>query len=77
MLKKSAELNAMIDVNLSSKLLKLLAEIHYWERMGLEIPSYCSDVFAKKDEILMTRENVLTIVMDYNRFLFIRFFSLN
>ncbi len=67
LLKKSAEVDGMLDVNLSSKLLKLLVEIHYWERIGLEIPSYCSDVFTRRDEILMTRENVLTIVTDYNR----------
>ncbi len=69
MLKKSAELEGMIDVNLNSKLLKLLVEIQYWERMGMEIPSYCSDVFSKKEELLMTRENVLTIVTDYNRYM--------
>lgn len=67
LLKKSAELDGMIDVNLNPKLLKLLIEIHYWERLEMEIPSYCSDVFSKREEILMTRENVLTVVQDYNR----------
>ncbi len=67
MLKKSNESDGMIDVNLNSKLLKLLVEIHYWERMGYEIPSYCQDAFSKKDEILITRQNVLTVVMEYNR----------
>lgn len=67
LLKKSAEADGMIDVNLSSKLLKLLAEIYYWERMGYEIPHYCADAFSKRDEIRTTRESVLTIVLDYNR----------
>jgi len=67
LLKKSMEADGMIDVNLNSKLLKLIMEIHYWERMGFEIPHYCADAFSKKDEIRTTRESVLTIVLDYNR----------
>lgn len=61
------EADGMIDVNLNSKLLKLIMEIHYWERMSFEIPHYCADAFSKKDEIRNTRESVLTIVLDYNR----------
>lgn len=67
LLKKSSEADGMIDVNLNSKLLKLIAEVHYWERLGFEIPHYCSDAYGKKEEIINTRENVLTIVLDYNR----------
>lgn len=67
LLKKSSEVDGMIDVNLSGKLLKLLMEVHYWERLGFEIPHYCADAFLRKDEIRNTRENVLTIVLDYNR----------
>jgi dynein heavy chain len=57
----------MIDVNLNSKLLKLITEIHYWERLGFEIPHYCTDAYDKKEEIINTRENVLKLVLDYNR----------
>ena len=67
LLKKSTEADGMIDVNLNPKLLKLMSEVHYWDRMGFEIPHYCSDAFTKKEEIKNTRENVLTIVLDYNR----------
>lgn len=67
LLKKSTEADGMIDVNLNSKLLKLIAEIHYWERLGFEIPHYCADVFLKREEIRIMRESVLTVVRDYNR----------
>jgi dynein heavy chain len=67
LLRKSTEADGMIDINLNSKLLKLLVEVHYWERLGFEIPHYCADAFTKKEEIRSTREYVLTIVLDYNR----------
>jgi dynein heavy chain len=60
----------MIDVNLNTKLLKLIAETYYWERFGFEIPHYCADVFMKRDEIRILRESVLTVVRDYNRFVY-------
>jgi dynein heavy chain len=67
LLKKSTEADGMIDINLNPKLLKLLVEVLYWDRMGFEIPHYCADAFTKKDEIKSTKEYVLTIVFDYNR----------
>jgi dynein heavy chain len=67
LLKKSSEAEGMIDVNLNCKLLKLIAEIYYWERLGFEIPPYCADAYGKKEELVSTRENVLTVVLDYNR----------
>lgn len=57
----------MIDLNLNSRLLKLISEIHYWERLGYEIPHYCADAYGKKQEIINTRDHVLTLVFDYNR----------
>ena len=66
-MKKSNELEGMIDVNLNNKLLKMIYETHYWERFGFEIPHYCADVFLKRDEIRILRESVLTVVRDYNR----------
>jgi dynein heavy chain, axonemal len=67
LLKKSTEAEGMIDVNLNSKLLKLMLEVHYWERMGFEIPHYISDIMTRKEEIRNAREQVLTVVFDYNR----------
>lgn len=68
LLKKSSEMFGMIDTNLNPKLLKLLAEIYYFERLGYEIPHYCADAFTKREEIRNTREHVLTLVHDYNKF---------
>lgn len=67
LLRKSTEKEGMIDVNMSGRLIKLIMEIHYWQRLGFEIPHYCADVYTKKEEIIGMRENVLTIVLDYNR----------
>ena len=50
-------------------LLKLFVEIHYWERLMFEIPHYAADVYTKREDLRNTRENVLLIVRDYNRYL--------
>lgn len=67
LLRKSSEMDGMIDVNMNGRLIKLIMEIYYWERLGFEIPHYCADVYTKREEILHMRESVLTIVLDYNR----------
>jgi len=54
-------------------LLKLFNEIHYWERMLFEIPHYVSEVYQRKEELHNLRENVLLVVKDYNRLVWLTF----
>ncbi|XP_064639639.1 dynein axonemal heavy chain 2-like isoform X2 [Lineus longissimus] len=64
---RSLEKQAMIDTNFNRSLLKLFQECHYWERLVFEIPHFANDVYARSDELRVTRENVLLVVRDYNR----------
>lgn len=66
-MKKSSEAEGMIDVNLNTRLPKLMYECYYWERLGFDIPPYCADAYSKKEEMQGMRENVLWVVLDYNR----------
>ena len=48
--------------------MKLFQEIHYWERLMFEIPHYASEVYTKREDLRGTREHVLLVVRDYNRY---------
>lgn len=48
-------------------LLKMFNEIHYWDRLLYEIPHYVSEVYQRREELHILRENVLLVVRDYNR----------
>lgn len=57
-------------------LLKLLNEISYWEQLMFETPHYVAEIYQKKEDLRVLRENVLLVVRDYNRlatFYFLRF----
>ncbi|XP_069502374.1 dynein axonemal heavy chain 2 [Ambystoma mexicanum] len=67
LLMRNQDKPGMLDINFDKGLLKLFAEIHYWERLLFEIPHYVVDVYHRKDELHNLRENVLLVVRDYNR----------
>ncbi|XP_033636218.1 dynein heavy chain 2, axonemal-like isoform X2 [Asterias rubens] len=64
---RSAEKQAMLDMNFDRVLLKLFNEIQYWEKLMFEIPHYATEVYLKREELRNLRENVLLVVRDYNR----------
>ncbi|XP_029437782.1 dynein heavy chain 2, axonemal isoform X2 [Rhinatrema bivittatum] len=45
----------------------MLAEIHYWERLLFEIPHFVIEIYRRKEDLRVLRENVLLLVRDYNR----------
>ncbi|EDV25795.1 uncharacterized protein TRIADDRAFT_23475 [Trichoplax adhaerens] len=63
---RSAEYPAMLDLNFDKTLLKLFSEIHYWERLMFEIPHYATEVYQKREDLRVLRENVLLVIRDYN-----------
>ncbi len=48
-------------------LLKMFSEIHYWDRLLFEIPHYVTEGYQRREELHNLRENVLLVVRDYNR----------
>ena len=59
--------NQLLDLKFPKQLLKLLSEIHYWERLRFEIPHYSIEVYSKREELRVLREHVLLVVRDYNK----------
>ena len=57
----------LLDINFDSYLLKLFAEINYWEILMFEIPHYAADVYQRREELRNLREHVMLVVRDYNR----------
>ena len=57
----------MIEATFSKTLLKLFAEMHYWERLRFEVPHYATEIYHQCEDLRILRENVLLIVRDYNR----------
>ena len=57
----------LLDLRFPKQLLKLLPEIHYWERLRFEIPHYTTEVYSKREELRALREHVLLVVRDYNK----------
>ena len=73
----------LLDINFDPYLLKLFAEIDYWEILMFEIPHYAADVYQRlifqmtffwnkfkklrREELRNLREHVMLVVRDYNR----------
>lgn len=64
---RSEQHSGMLDLHFDKSLLKLFQEISYWEGLMFEIPHYAADVYSKREELRVLRENVLLVVRDYNR----------
>ncbi|KAI5104428.1 dynein heavy chain 2, axonemal isoform X1 [Silurus meridionalis] len=61
------EKTGMLDINFNKSILKMLNEIQYWERLKFEVPHFVSELFQRREDLHILRENVLLLVKDYNR----------
>ncbi|TPX53528.1 hypothetical protein SeMB42_g00716 [Synchytrium endobioticum] len=56
-----------LDVKFDKNLLRLFAEVHYWQKTKSDVvPFHCQELHAKREELRILRENVLLVVRDYN-----------
>ncbi|ORZ33974.1 dynein heavy chain and region D6 of dynein motor-domain-containing protein [Catenaria anguillulae PL171] len=58
-----------LEAQFPKPILKLFAEIVYWQKLKFDIPYYVQEAFAKREELRILRENVLLVVRDYNSIL--------
>ncbi|KAJ3206517.1 Dynein heavy chain 2, axonemal [Entophlyctis luteolus] len=58
-----------LDVKFDNDLLRVFAEIHYWQKLKLDVPFSVQEVYSKREELRVLRENVLLVVRDYNSIL--------
>ncbi|KAF5399982.1 Dynein heavy chain [Paragonimus heterotremus] len=64
---RSATQSGLIEPNFSPSVLKLLNELHYWVRLGVEIPPTAAEAFRRRLELRYLIEVILLVVRDYNR----------
>ena len=55
-----------LQMKFDKDLLRLFAEISYFQRLKCDIPFHIQELYAKKEELRILRENVLLVVRDYN-----------
>ncbi|KAI9004259.1 dynein heavy chain and region D6 of dynein motor-domain-containing protein [Gaertneriomyces semiglobifer] len=58
--------NGMLEVKFDRGLLRIFAEIAYWQKLKMDVPFHVQEVYSKREELRVLRENVLLVVRDYN-----------
>ncbi|KAA0188249.1 Dynein heavy chain axonemal, partial [Fasciolopsis buskii] len=64
---RSPAQSGLLEPNLNGSVLKLFNELHYWIRLGLEVPPSAAEAFRRRTELRYLLEVVLVVVRDYNR----------
>jgi len=59
----------LLTMNFDKKVLRMFQEVHYWERMQLEIPYVAVDIQSQRENFRVLQEHVLLVVRDYNKIL--------
>ncbi|GMH41208.1 hypothetical protein BSKO_09118 [Bryopsis sp. KO-2023] len=59
----------LLSMNFHNDLLAMSQEVHYWERMRMNIPYIAMEINAQREKYRILRENVLVVVRDYNKIL--------
>ncbi|KAM9425745.1 dynein axonemal heavy chain 2 [Pholidichthys leucotaenia] len=67
LMKRYSSKSAKLAINFDQTLMTLFSEIHYWERLNFEIPQCVFDIYQERDDLETLRENVLTLIRNYNR----------
>ncbi|KAJ1537343.1 Dynein heavy chain 2, axonemal, partial [Nowakowskiella sp. JEL0078] len=58
--------SGVLEIKFDYDLLRLFTEIHYFQKLKCDIPFHVQEIFSKREELRMLRENVLLVVRDYN-----------
>lgn len=55
-----------LDIKFHRDLLRVFSEILYWQKQKCDIPFHIQEIYSKKEDLRVLRENVLLVVRDYN-----------
>lgn len=69
LLMRSITKPGLLECNIDASLLTLFHECRYWKCLCFEIPAHVQVVESKAETIKLVYENVLMVVMDYNKIL--------
>ena len=61
--------NGLLMRNFDKQLLSVFNEVHYWERLYMEIPYVAMEITSRRELYRVMYENVLLVVRDYNKIL--------
>lgn len=56
----------LLEVKFDKDILRLFAEITLFQKLKADIPFHVQEIFSKKEELRILRENVQLVVRDYN-----------
>ena len=56
----------MLEMKFEKDLFRLFSEINYFQKLKCDAPFHVQEVYSKKEELRILRENVLLVVRDYN-----------
>ncbi|KAI8915474.1 dynein heavy chain and region D6 of dynein motor-domain-containing protein [Powellomyces hirtus] len=56
----------LLEMKFDKQLLRLFAEITYWQKLKMDVPFAIQEIYSKREELRILRENVLLVVRDYN-----------
>jgi dynein heavy chain len=56
----------MLQMKFDKDLMRFFAEVNYFQRLKMDIPFHVQELFSKKEELRILRENVLLVVREYN-----------
>ncbi|KAH6590256.1 hypothetical protein BASA50_009516 [Batrachochytrium salamandrivorans] len=62
----SHESGGLLAMNFDKDLFRLFGEISYFQKLKCDIPFHVQEIYSKKEELRILRENVLLVVRDYN-----------
>ncbi|CAH8499452.1 unnamed protein product [Schistosoma intercalatum] len=65
-LTRSTLQSGMLEPNFNGTTLKLLNELHYWSRLGFELPTNTNEAYRRRIELKYLYDIILIIVRDYN-----------
>lgn len=61
--------NNHLETKFDKDLIRLFQEATYWQKLKSDIPSHAQELYNKREELRVLRENVLLVVRDYNNIL--------
>ena len=56
----------LLEMKFDKDFLRTFAEITYFQKLKCDIPFHVQEIYSKKEELRVLRENVLLVVRDYN-----------
>jgi dynein heavy chain len=58
--------NSFLTVTFHKDLARTFHEVHYFQKLRMDVPFIANESFSKREELRTLTENVLLVVRDYN-----------